>query len=149
MAEACAKPAAAQALKRATAPLCFKSDGDKAGPGAGVLSKDKARLEQEQEKVLRCRSCDFTITTVKQGVSRDGKHRHTFFNPAGIVYEIGCFSDAPGCLIHGHRSREFTWFKGYSWQVVYCSNCTEHLGWYFSTAGSGFFGLLLNRLRQG
>jgi len=128
--------------------IYLRGESDRAGGGSAVLTEDKEISEQDQEKVLRCRTCDFTVTTPKDRFSKDGKHHHTFFNPAGIVYEIGCFIDAPGCLIYGPLSREFTWFTGYSWQVVHCSQCLEHLGWYFSTAENGFFGLVLNRLRE-
>ena len=129
----------------------FREEPDRAGSAdaAGVMPEEEDRSEHEEERVLRCKACRFTITTPKERFSKDGKHQHTFFNPAGIVYEIGCFNDAPGCLIDGLRSREFSWFAGYSWQVVYCTSCQEHLGWYFSTAGNGFFGLRLNGLREG
>ena len=129
--------------------ICLRGDSEKTGSGSGVLALEETDDEQGQEKVLRCRACDFSITTPKQRCSRDGKHQHTFFNPAGVVYEIGCFSDASGCLLYGSPSPEFTWFTGYLWQVAYCKKCLEHLGWYFSSAGSGFFGLRLNCLREG
>jgi hypothetical protein len=72
---------------------------------------------------------------------------HTFFNPAGIVYEIGCFRNAPGCMTYGPPSLEFAWFSGYSWQVVCCRSCQEHLGWIFY-ADDEFFGLIINKLRE-
>ncbi len=128
---------------------CLRGDSEKAGGGADILAQEEDHVKQGLEKVLRCRACDLAITSPKKRCSRDGKHQHTFFNPAGVVYEIGCFSDAPGCLLSGSPSREFTWFKGYSWQVAYCNKCLEHLGWYFSGTESGFFGLRINCLREG
>ena len=68
-------------------------------------------------------------------------------NPAGIVYEIGCFRRAPGCLPFGPSSGEFAWFSGYIWQVVYCRGCQQHLGWMFS-GEDRFFGLIVNKLAE-
>lgn len=113
------------------------------------LTIAKQNNEDEQERALRCKICGTTITTSKQKIDRDGKHLHTFFNPAGIVYELGCFFKAPGCLVHGPESDEFPWFSGHSWQVSYCSMCREHLGWYFQASADSFFGLIVNRLVEG
>lgn len=114
-----------------------------------TVTKEKDEGEQEQERALRCKLCGVTITTSKQKIARDGKHLHTFFNPAGIVYELGCFLKAPGCLVQGPESLEFPWFAGHSWQVSYCSMCREHLGWYFQASSNSFFGLIVNRLVEG
>jgi hypothetical protein len=78
-----------------------------------------------------------------------GAHHHTFANPHGIVYEIGCFKSAQGCGYAGPPSTEFTWFSGYAWRVSFCTMCLTHLGWVF-IAGSGdsFHGFILERLIQ-
>ena len=127
--------------------LDFREDQD--GPGDSVDVLDADDTDQEQDKGLRCGACNFLITSVKEQCSRSGKNRHTFFNPAGIVYEIGCFKRAPGCLVYGPSSREFAWFEGYRWQISYCTECLEHLGWYFSSGDDAFFGLIVNRLVEG
>ena len=75
-----------------------------------------------------------------------GTHIHTFFNPAGIVYEICCFRKAEGCAVHGDATAEFAWFAGSHWQYAVCGACQEHLGWFFTTPGESFFGLIRNRL---
>ena len=77
----------------------------------------------------------------------NGSHRHTFANPHGIIFEIGCFKQASGCAAVGPPSAEFTWFAGYRWQPGLCVACLIHLGWVFSAAGGdGFHGLILERL---
>lgn len=76
----------------------------------------------------------------------DGAHQHTFFNPAGIVFEIGCFTQANGCMAAGPPSTEFSWFKGFAWRYVLCSGCFTHLGWLFESSQSSFHGLILKRL---
>jgi len=80
-------------------------------------------------------------------VEVDGGHRHTLFNPAGIIFEIGCFSEAAGCSAEGIPTGDFSWFGGYLWCYALCMNCTEHLGWMFrNDRGDSFFGLILEKL---
>ncbi len=122
--------------------------GAKGSPDRDNLSIEKDESEKEQQKGLLCRVCQLLITTSRERIEKDGKHLHTFFNPAGIVYEIGCFRRAPGCLEFGPPSSEFAWFGGYSWQVVYCLSCQQHLGWKFS-GEERFFGLVVNKLSEG
>lgn len=69
-------------------------------------------------------------------------------NPAGIVYRIGCFREAPGCAEVGGESAYWSWFPGYTWQIVVCAACTEHLGWRFRADDSTFWGLILARLAE-
>ena len=100
----------------------FLSDGlfcreVKDSPGRDSRSIEKEESEREQQKGLLCRHCRLLITTSRERLDKAGKHLHTFFNPAGVVYEIGCFRRAPGCLPFGPSSTEFAWFKGYSWQL--------------------------------
>ncbi|MGB5984318.1 MAG: cereblon family protein, partial [Desulfobacterales bacterium] len=83
--------------------------------------------------------------------AQSGAHRHTFANPHGRVFEIGCFRDAPGCRVQGPALTEFSWFSGYAWRIALCGGCLSHLGWRFQGApsgipGPGFFGLILNHL---
>jgi hypothetical protein len=79
----------------------------------------------------------------------DGLHRHVFFNPHGLVFELGLFAAAPGCVPVGPLVAEFSWFPGYAWRACLCARCAAHLGWlYRSEAGSGFHGLILDRLDE-
>lgn len=116
----------------------------------GTSTKDRSesrdKQDREHERAIRCSRCGTPITSAKQRIGRDGKHLHTVLNPAGIVFEIGCFREAQGCLAHGPASLEFSWFAGYSWRVAFCSACAEHLGWYFSAGDDAFWGLIVNRL---
>jgi len=114
-----------------------------------MSAEDEKQHEDERERVLLCKTCSAEITKSKQRISRAGKHLHTFFNPAGIVYEIGCFKRAPGCLPHGQISSDFSWFGGYSWQIVFCGVCHDHLGWFYDSGEDSFFGLITNRLKEG
>jgi hypothetical protein len=85
-------------------------------------------------------------------VSRQGRHEHAFFNPAGIAFQVRCFREAPGCLVQGQATAEFSWFAGYQWQYALCGICLSHLGWLFSSGKSSaenadvFFGLIARKI---
>ncbi len=102
--------------------------------------------ESETEKAVLCRSCRAVITGLNREIPIHGKHLHTFFNPAGIVYEIRCFSQASGCMNHGPPTDEFTWFAGYTWQYTVCATCRDHLGWFYNSSADCFFGLINSKL---
>jgi hypothetical protein len=111
-----------------------------------VVTDDEIRFGEEKEKKLLCAGCGNVITAQDQRMTVDSKHRHTFFNPAGLVYELGCFRRATGCLPVGESSTEFSWFAGHAWRVGLCSNCQTHIGWLFESGESAFFGLIVSRL---
>lgn len=75
----------------------------------------------------------------------NGAHRHTLCNPHGLVFEIGCFTEAPGCATVGGASEFFSWFPGYAWRIAVCRGCTAHLGWAYGS-GPAFWGLISDRL---
>jgi hypothetical protein len=78
-----------------------------------------------------------------------GSHNHTFANPNGVVFEIGCFNLVTGCSFIGPPSYEFPWFAGHSWQIAICSTCQTHLGWIFrGQGGVQFYGLILDRIAE-
>jgi len=119
----------------------------KSPPGALPTDEDQA-VEAPMESVV-CRQCLHEITSEAEVMELHGSHTHTFANPEGIVFEIGCYKDAWGCGYVGAASAEFTWFSGYVWRIAVCLNCHAHLGWRFSAPGGHFFhGLITNRIRS-
>ena len=103
----------------------------------------------EEEEYILCRQCRQAITRPDERITVQGSHQHTFANPQGIVFEIGCFKTAQGCGYAGPPSTEFTWFSGYAWRVSFCSLCLTHLGWIFiADSGDSFHGFILDRLIQ-
>lgn len=118
---------------------------EKSGTKKFPEPKDKPSVVAE--KAILCRQCRHTITFPAEETAVNNAHLHTFANPEGIVFEIGCFRNAPGCSYVGPASTEFTWFAGYSWRIAICANCLIHLGWKFlASEGHFFHGLITDRL---
>ena len=102
--------------------------------------------QENEDQAVVCRDCGHPITVVRAVLDVDGSCDHTFFNPAGIVFEVLCFSQAPGCTVQGPSSRQFSWFAGFSWRLAFCGGCFGHVGWLYESPDSAFFGLIRNRL---
>ncbi len=135
-----------------TTPDCvyfFRIPADKPGEEGDTTTVEKEAEEQspEEEEYILCRQCHQAITKPADRIVMQGSHRHTFANPHGIVFEIGCFRSVKGCGYAGVASDDFSWFAGYSWRVCFCLMCLTHLGWMFSLKGSDtFYGLISDRL---
>lgn len=128
---------------------CLREPADQsdAEGDIAVLEEEAEEPESEEKEYIICRQCRQAITRPDDRIAMQGSHRHTFANPHGIVFDIGCFKNVIGCGYAGAASDEFTWFAGYSWRVCYCAMCLTHLGWIFrSNSGNVFHGLILDKL---
>jgi hypothetical protein len=127
--------------------LRIPADKPVAEGDTAILEKEAEERSPEKEEYILCRQCHHAITRPAERIVMQGSHRHTFANPHGIVFEIGCFRSVTGCGYAGAASDDFSWFAGYSWRVCVCALCLTHLGWMFSRMGSDtFHGLILDRL---
>ncbi|MBT3312451.1 MAG: hypothetical protein HN737_03140 [Desulfobacterales bacterium] len=127
--------------------LKFPSDGQIDGSPEGFVEEKTKEKEPDTKDYILCSQCHNIVTLPEAGISVQGAHRHTFANPDGLLFEIGCFNSASGCGYTGPSTFEFTWFKGFSWRVAICRKCLIHLGWFFtSTGGDSFHGLIMSRL---
>jgi hypothetical protein len=127
---------------------CLRQSGK--GPGSDGEDLPQAvplAEERAADPYIRCRECLHGIARPEDRIEVGDAHSHTFANPAGIVFTIGCFTRAGGCLAAGPSSGEFTWFAGHRWRIGLCRRCACHLGWHFSRGDGGFWGLILDRLR--
>ena len=127
----------------------LREPGEKTGDAKlpAIVAEEADEKAPEESRYILCRQCYHPVTSPNDRIAVQGAHHHTFANPHGIVFEIGCFKTADGCAYAGPASDEFTWFTGYSWRVCFCSMCLTHLGWLFvSLSGDGFHGLILDRL---
>ena len=121
-------------------------------PGAplstGTDSESRSAIGSDVRRVLLCAACRNVVTGLEQRIVVSGSHRHTFANPHGMIYRIGCFAAAAGCKPWGEASWQFTWFAGYAWTVEQCLRCDAHLGWQFSSGLHTFHGLVYDRLAE-
>lgn len=110
-----------------------------------VIEAPVKKTDDLSGRHLICVFCHCVITSEGETTEVCGNHFHTCTNPANIVFNIRCFSHAPGCSPVGIATAEHTWFSGYRWQIALCKDCGEHLGWLFRD-GDSFYGLIANRL---
>jgi hypothetical protein len=113
-------------------------------------SKEKTKAKPDArpklEKRLFCAACRHPVTHQDERIIVQGSHEHTFTNPQGITYHIGCFREAAGCTAASEATTEYSWFKGYAWRIAYCAHCHVHLGWRFQSGADYFHSLIVNRL---
>ncbi len=117
--------------------------------GWPAVTRDPASSEATGDRKssrLACESCLSVVTNAAERILVAGSHDHTFSNPYGMSYHIGCFAHAPGGRPVGEPSTYWSWFSGHSWQVEVCAACRQHLGWLFRSPGQRFHGLILGRL---
>jgi hypothetical protein len=101
--------------------------------------------EAKEDENLYCFICGQIITQTHNSIPVEGAHKHTFTNPGGYLFEIGCFREAQGCEQAGEFTDFYSWFDGYAWRYAVCRSCRVHLGWVYRGPDT-FFGLVLNRL---
>ena len=127
--------------------VCFLKE--KADQVKQTVTDLKDQPDEKEEKYLLCKQCQNKITLPNQRIEVAGDFEHTFLNPGGYVFRIGCFQSADGCVSLGVPTSEWTWFEGFEWQVSICRQCNTHLGWYFrSMEDQNFFGLIQDLLIQ-
>jgi len=136
-------------LSLKNSPVAARSGQKPASPdrSGSPEEKESSEAEEDAKPEILCRQCRQGVTDPEQRITAQGGHRHTFANPHGIVFEIGCFHEVRNCGVLGAPTAEFSWFSGFRWQIVICGTCLTHLGWLFSSdAPEHFFGLILDRL---
>jgi hypothetical protein len=109
-------------------------------------AEDDAALAEGGGRALVCSVCAAGITDDELRTERGGAHQHTFVNPGGFVHRVRCFAAARGVREVGAPEHAFSWFPGYSWQVLDCARCAVHIGWIYRCAGDVFYGLVADRL---
>lgn len=126
----------------------FRTNPDSSIPSVVSLPDEKEKKQTEESRQIVCRQCHNIITRPEEKIEINGAHQHTFANPHGLLFEIGCFRTAEGCGYTGEATEEYSWFKGYAWRVAVCGKCLTQIGWLFSASMgvSRFNGLILDRL---
>jgi hypothetical protein len=98
--------------------------------------------------IIVCRACQARLTTPEARITIGGAHEHSYENPHGIRFRIGCFAWVGHCAAVTPPSTYWSWFPGFAWRVAVCTECGEHLGWLFQSADATFHGLILDRLSE-
>lgn len=113
-------------------------------PGAKI----ETDVATEEDDAIYCAACGQLATRGRWRIAMNGDHQHTVFNPAGVVFRVVCFKEAPGVGAVGEPSGEFTWFRGYDWRLALCRGCNVHLGWQYTGEKEPqvFFGLIAPKL---
>jgi hypothetical protein len=118
--------------------------------GRKPQEKSAPEIKPSLEPVILCKNCNAVVTQPQFVLHTGQGASQTFANPSGHVFEIQCFSQAPGCSAGSPPSNDFTWFPGYDWCIGICRNCSFHLGWIFLPVdhkmSSKFYGLILDHL---
>jgi len=111
--------------------------------------ENKTESDAGTDDAIYCAKCSHLLTRMRWAVDIGG-HERVFINPAGRVFRIACFKDAPGATDEGTPTEEFTWFPGYAWNLAVCLGCGVHLGWRFEGTAMPpvFFGLIKSALTQ-
>lgn len=106
--------------------------------------------EPKDKNFIYCATCSHVITRAAERIEVNGSHDHTFINPHGYEFHLGCFAQALGCDISGAPEAADTWFAGFVWRLATCAECHVHLGWYFSrpSGDNAFYGLILNAIQE-
>ena len=129
-------------------PFVWAKDRDSKTGGVTSTQKVKPVRQKEEPDLWCCGSCNHAITETRNAISVVGNHSHRFMNRAGFLFEIGCFGQAPGCDHQGVPEEDYSWFPDYTWRFALCAQCHAHLGWRFDGDGTGFWGLIFERLVQ-
>lgn len=107
---------------------------------------ERGESETRDEEWIRCSGCGHALARTSARIEVEGKHVHTFVNPAGFDYTVRTFGDAPGCVGVGEESTFWSWFRGFAWRICACGGCGVHVGWSFRKEGSVFWGLIVDRI---
>jgi hypothetical protein len=116
--------------------------------GSNVAADDASRLAEDDRRALFCRTCGQPVARHRDRIEVNGAHIHAVFNPMGILFEVGCFAQAPGCRFEGEFTSKFTWFPGHAWRFAFCRQCGVHLGWEYREETNSFAGLIMTELRE-
>jgi hypothetical protein len=146
-ARAPAPPSSPRAFKEGRPPRRDGAGDER--PGAEDPDEDVDVIDDpapKRSERLLCRQCGQVMTSRESVIEIDGASDHVFENPHGMVYHVRCFGEAPGAVTLGAPTNDFTWFRGYTWQIALCGGCRSHVGWAFIADKHRFWGLIPGRL---
>ncbi len=111
-----------------------------------VLERLLDEADVPTEGIIYCANCDAAISHIDAKREVNGSFDHQFTNPHGFTHHFGCYHYAPGCTISGGAHAADSWFPGFAWHLATCTQCANHMGWWFEHKDENFFGLILSQL---
>lgn len=110
-----------------------------------VTDRLLAEMKWMKSDTLLCLPCQQSVAMIADLVRlhKDGVSAH-FVNGHAVVHDVITVLKVQNIVVEGDPQSEHSWFHGYAWQIIYCSDCGNHLGWKFSPVedyGVIFFGL--------
>jgi len=96
-----------------------------------------ARLNQVKMRLL-CR-CGHNVSTREQVfvMSNQGASGN-YVNPNGYNHEMLTVKKCWSISTQGEPEAAYSWFPGYTWQIINCPECWAHLGWCFRATIDSF-----------
>lgn len=102
-----------------------------------------------QQKII-CARCHNPLSSPQFILSILGSSAtHCFVNPAGQRFTLITLSHCERVLTLDPAVLEATWFDGYSWRILLCTQCHDHLGWQYqgeNLSPSYFYGLITDKI---
>lgn len=102
-------------------------------------------------KRFYCAQCGSFLTTSQNAIQLNGAFHHSHVNPAGIRCDFMTFTNCENVVADSQLYEEHSWFSGFAWRFLFCSNCLYHVGWRYDPVASrerqaSFYGLLATAL---
>jgi len=115
-----------------------------------ISTETDSETKEEEETVYKCAACFTEITKDKFlcSVNSDSPFQ-SFMNPNGFYFDVITFIECQSVIDIPYSTFEHTWFPGYSWRIIGCAKCSQHLGWGFEAAKktpAKFYGLIRDKL---
>jgi len=101
----------------------------------------KEDLEKKKEtNSLYCDTCGQDICWVKDSFTVQGADgiSGSYVNEHGVVHQTITVRKVKlgNIFLEGEPETRDSWFPGYSWTIMYCGSCENHLGWRFLRVGA-------------
>ena len=114
--------------------------------------EDQPSLKKDSSIV--CSKCETTISKSSYIFALESDQTtRVFANPAGALFEVVTITTAQNTKTIHSPTSEFTWFPGFSWQICFCTGCSNQLGWFFKALGTheiidSFYAFILSEIKE-
>eukprot|EP00049_Salpingoeca_infusionum_P019585 m.362536 g.362536 ORF g.362536 m.362536 type:complete len:376 (+) comp20623_c0_seq1:137-1264(+) len=89
---------------------------------------------QHSDSWLSCSQCGTVLTQRCSTYQVDAELFETHVNPHGFVHQVIAASTCQNVLVASSPTLRDTWFSGYTWEILMCNSCFQHIGWKYQNA---------------